>query len=114
MYRVKNTMSVSASHRISFAGGTQTEPLHGHNWKITVYCAAEELDADGMVVDFLDIERRICGVLDHGDLNELLPFNPTTENLARWICEQIPQCYKVEVEESPGNEASYEKTSCPT
>jgi 6-pyruvoyltetrahydropterin/6-carboxytetrahydropterin synthase len=102
-------MEVAASHRISFAGGTQTEPLHGHNWKITVYCATEELDADGMVVDFLDIERRICGTLDHADLNEVLPFNPTTENLARWICEQIPQCYKVEVEESPGNEASYER-----
>ena len=102
-------MEVAASHRISFAGGTQTEPLHGHNWKITVYCASEELDADGMVVDFCEIERCICGYLDHGDLNELLPFNPTTENLARWICEQIPQCYKVEVEESPGNEAIYER-----
>jgi 6-pyruvoyltetrahydropterin/6-carboxytetrahydropterin synthase len=45
----------------------------------------------------------------HHDLNEVLPGNPTTENLARWICDQIPQCYKVEVEESPGNEASYER-----
>ena len=48
-------MTVSASHHISFAGGTQTEPVHGHNWRITVYCAAEELDADGMVVDFCEI-----------------------------------------------------------
>ena len=109
MYRVKKTLEVSASHHISFAGGSQTEPDHGHNWKITIYCAAEELDADGMVVDFCEIERRICGSLDHRDLNEVLPFNPTTENLARWICEQIPQCYKVEVEECPGNEASYER-----
>ena len=102
-------MEVSASHRISFAGGTQVEPLHGHNWKITVYCEAEELDADGMVVDFCEIERRICGTLDHADLNEVLPFNPTTENLARWICEQVPHCFKVEVVESPGNEASFER-----
>ena len=109
MYRVKKTLEISASHRISFAGGSQTEPLHGHNWKIVIYCASEELDADGMVVDFCEIERRICGALDHTDLNDVLSFNPTTENLARWICEQIPQCYKVEVEESPGNEASYER-----
>ena len=109
MYRVKKTMTVAASHHISFAGGTLTEPDHGHNWKITVYCEAEQLDADGMVVDFCEIEHRICGTLDHRDLNEVLPCNPTTENLARWICEQIPQCYKVEVEECPGNEASFEK-----
>ena len=108
MYRVKKTLEVSASHRISFACGTQTEPLHGHNWKITVYCAAEELDADGMVVDFCEIERRICGALDHADLNEVLPFTPTTENLARWICEQIPQCYKVIVKETSDNTATYE------
>ena len=109
MYKVKKTMWVSASHHIRFAGGMKMEPDHGHNWKITVYCAAQELDEDGMVVDFVDIERRICGALDHRDLNEVLPCNPTTENLARWICDQIPGCYKVEVEESPGNEASYEE-----
>ena len=108
MYRVKKTLEVSASHHISFAGGTQTEPDHGHNWKITIYCAAEELDADGMVVDFVDIENRICGALDHRDLNEVLPFNPTAENLARWICEQIPHCYKVIVRETSDNTATFE------
>ena len=108
MYKVKKTLEVAASHHISFAGGTQTEPDHGHNWKITVYCASEELDADGMVVDFCDIERRICGALDHRDLNEVLPCNPTAENLARWICEQIPDCYKVIVKETEDNTATYE------
>ena len=108
MYKVKKTLEVAASHHISFAGGTQTEPDHGHNWKITVYCAAEELDADGMVVDFCEIERRICGALDHRDLNEVLPFNPTAENLARWICDQIPHCYKVIVRETSDNTATFE------
>ena len=108
MYKVKKTMTVSASHHISFAGGTQTEPDHGHNWRITVWCAAEELDADGMVVDFVDIENRICGALDHRDLNEVLPFNPTTEHLARWICDQIPHCYKVIVRETSDNTATFE------
>ena len=34
---------------------------------------------------------------------------PTAENIARWVCKQIPQCYKVEVQESEGNIVIYEK-----
>ena len=61
-----------------------------------------------MVVDFTEIKRRIRGVLDHRNLNEVLPFNPTAENIARWCCEQVEQCYRVEVQESLGNVAVYE------
>ena len=38
---------------------------------------------------------------------KLLPFNPTAENIAKWICDQIPECYKVSVQESEGNTATY-------
>ena len=61
-----------------------------------------------MVVDFSHIKERITSYLDHGNFNELLPFNPTAENIARWICEQTPNCYRVDVQESEGNTASYE------
>lgn len=107
MYRIKKTLEFAASHRLSFSASGCSEPLHGHNWQVCVYCESEELDQDGLVVDFLEIERRIHGYLDHQDLNEMLPFNPSAENLARWICEQIPHCYRVDVVESQGNEASY-------
>ena len=39
----------------------------------------------------------------------MVDFNPTAENLARWICEQIPNCYKVKFQESEGNVAVYVK-----
>ncbi len=108
MYKVKKTMEISASHSLHFSKAGVDEPMHGHNWTVTVWCRSEELDEDGLVVDFLDIERRIHDYLDHGNLNELLPFNPSTENLARWICEQVPKCWRVDVRECEGNEASYE------
>ena len=65
--------------------------------------------ADGMVVDFTRIKEVVMEKLDHQNLNEVLPFNPTAENIARWVCKQIPQCYKVEVQESEGNIVIYEK-----
>lgn len=67
------------------------------------------LNADGMVVDFTRIKEVVMEKLDHQNLNEVLPFNPTAENIARWVCKQIPQCYKVEVQESEGNIVIYEK-----
>ena len=51
----------------------------------------------------------MMGRLDHQNLNEVLQFNPTAENIAHWICEQIPFCFKVEVRESEGNTVIYEK-----
>ena len=88
---------------------SKCEQLHGHNWKITIHCKSKELNSEGMVVDFTHIKQQIADRLDHANLNEILPFNPTAENIARWICEQIPQAYRVDVVESQNNEASYEK-----
>ena len=62
-----------------------------------------------MVTDFSLIKKLIHEKLDHKNLNEILPFNPTAENIARWICDQIPFCFRVEVQESEGNIAIYEK-----
>lgn len=50
---------------------------------------------------------RFTAISDHGNFNKLLPFNPTAENIARWIVEQIPECYKATVQESEGNVAIY-------
>ena len=58
-----------------------------------------------MVIDFKHVKDRIHGYLDHGDLNELLPFNPTAENIAEWIVNEIDWCYKAVVKESYGNVA---------
>lgn len=102
-------MEISAAHRLNLSYESKCQNLHGHNWHVTIYCKAKELNQDGMVCDFTHIKKAIHEKLDHQYLNDILPFNPTAENMARWMCEQIPTCYKVSVQESDGNIATYEK-----
>ena len=109
MYYVKKTLEISASHRLTLDYESKCENLHGHNWLITVYCKARTLDQNGMVCDFSVIKRKLNDTPDHKNLNEVLPFSPTAENLAKWMCDVTPNCYKVEIWESENNKAVYEK-----
>lgn len=109
MYIVKKRIEISAAHSLRLSYQSKCENLHGHNWIITVYCRSMELNEDSMVIDFAHIKKAITSRLDHQNLNEVLPFNPTAENIARWVCEQLLCCYKVEVQESENNIAIYEK-----
>lgn len=107
MYYISKTLEISASHQLHLSYESKCQQLHGHNWLVTIHCRAKELDENGMVVDFTQIKRLIADRLDHTNLNEVLPFNPTAENIAKWVCDQIPQAYRVDVVESKGNTASY-------
>lgn len=107
MYYVSKRMEIAGCHRLRLPYYSKCANMHGHNWIITVFCKSETLNESGMVVDFTHIKKAIHDKLDHQNLNELFDFNPTAENMARWICDQIPRCYKVEVQESEGNIATY-------
>ena len=110
MYCIKKRMEISASHRLALSYPSKCENLHGHNWIIDVYCRSETLNQDGMILDFSHIKEKVHKVLDHGNLNDILPMNPTAENIAKWVADTVGEsCYKVTVQESEGNLAIYEK-----
>lgn len=109
MYYVSKRMEIAGSHHLTLSYESKCSNLHGHNWIVTVCCKSEELNKDGMVIDFKHVKDKIHGLLDHQNLNEIFDFNPTAENIAKWIVDQFPQCYKAIVQESEGNIACYEK-----
>lgn len=108
MYTVTKRLEISAAHQLSLNYESKCKNLHGHNWITCVTCRSETLDANGMVVDFKHIKNLVSDMLDHQYLNDVLQCNPTAENIARWICEKVPHCVKVSVQESEGNVAVYE------
>ena len=109
MYYVVKRLEISAAHSLMLSYESKCEEMHGHNWIVKIYCKSEKLNFDGMVTDFTVIKRKIEGALDHKHLNNVLPFNPTAENIARWICDNTDNAYRVEVWESENNMAAYER-----
>lgn len=120
MYKVTKRMEIAGSHCLDLPYESKCQNLHGHNWIVTVTCAATVLTKYGMVIDFTAIKKLIHDRLDHKNLNEVFDFNPTAENIAKWIDETISQylededeypydtyCERVTVQESEGNVASY-------
>lgn len=114
-WRISKRMEIAGAHKLNLPYESKCRNLHGHNWLVTVYCEGDELNAEGMIVDFALVKKEIHGFLDHGFINELIPrINPTAENMAKWIANKVTglcdtgHCYRVDIQESEGNVATYE------
>ena len=95
-YTLKIVTDFASAHTLRDYPGACSR-MHGHNWKVEVEVLAAELDPVGMGLDFKIIKRttkEITDQLDHQYLNELPAFahmNPTAENIAVYIFEQVSE-----------------------
>ena len=65
----KDYFNFASAHFLIFANGKR-EPLHGHNYQVSVK-AEGELDSAGVLLDFITFKplvKRICDSLDHRTL----------------------------------------------
>ena len=102
-----------------------TEPTHGHNFRVIVTVTGNHLDRAGMVIDFLELKTVVvaeAGRLNYCFLNENIEefqlnggaLSPSAENIAlvlfQRIKKRLPRGVKlssVQVHESPGCSATY-------
>ena len=100
-----------AGHRL-FQHGGKCEHFHGHNYVAEFFVSSNDQDAVGRVIDFSDLKRLCKGWIDeHWDHSFLvyekdenaihalqlvkpcklflMPYNPTAENMARYLLEEI-------------------------
>lgn len=110
MYRVRKRLEISAAHRLYLDYESKCQNVHGHNWIVEITCESDTLDENGMFYDFTHIKKKVMDKLDHKYINDVIPMNPTAENMAKWIADTIGEkCVKVSVQESEGNVAEYER-----
>lgn len=115
MYQIQKTFSFSASHVLmGLPDGHPCGRTHGHNYVVEVILESGDLDPVGFVVDYGElrvIKQYIDDVLDHRHLNEVLPVQPSAENIARHIYDRFkpvfPQLAEVRISETPKTWATY-------
>jgi 6-pyruvoyltetrahydropterin/6-carboxytetrahydropterin synthase len=90
MYEVTVEAHFSSGHYLRNYHGKCENP-HGHNYRVLVTLAGQELDDAGLLLDFKllkSVLRPTVTYLDHQMINDLEPFvtvNPSAENLARFF-----------------------------
>jgi 6-pyruvoyltetrahydropterin/6-carboxytetrahydropterin synthase len=94
MFEVTIEETFAAGHALRNYRG-KCENVHGHNYRAEVTLRGAELDAIGLLVDFVELKRVVHAVLDRMDhqwLNDFPPFdaiNPSAENMAKYIYDEV-------------------------
>jgi 6-pyruvoyltetrahydropterin/6-carboxytetrahydropterin synthase len=94
MFEICVEYTFAAGHALRGYKG-KCENVHGHNYRVQVMVAGEQLDSSGLLMDFVDLRKGIKGLverLDHRFLNDITPFdrvNPSAENMAKYFCDEL-------------------------
>lgn len=107
------TEPFSAAHH-NGPEGHRCRTNHGHDWLAIIEIQYGQLDELGWGPDFGALKKLVKS-LDHQDLNELLDFPPSAENIAKWLYDETTAFVSsklayvrfVEIHEGDGNVVVY-------
>ncbi len=133
MYSVSKTFSFCYGHRLLNDPG-KCARIHGHSANVTITLESDDLDEAGMVCHFNVLKEKVGGwiesTLDHrmmicrddafarvlkdaGEEYVEVGFNPTAENLAKFVFDHATAqglpVKEVELWESPTSKAVYRR-----
>ena len=122
MFTLSVKDSFAAAHRLVGYKG-KCEELHGHNFTVEVSIAGDDLQDDGMLLDFTILRghlHEVLDVLDHKYINDIPFFSgraSSAENIALYVFSEMEgrvgnnrvSVKKVTVWESDRACASYER-----
>jgi len=110
-----------ASHQLTLSDGSK-EPLHQHNWVVTVDVNSSELNSMGLIMDFRRLKTMVDNIVtdfDNIQLEKLDYFqqnNSSAEAVARYIYEKLEprlsgdlKLNYIRVAEQPGCSAKFSK-----
>lgn len=130
MYQVRKVFTFEAAHVLEASYSEDCQNLHGHHYVCEIFLEAEELNPNGMVVDFKRIKEMVQPIIDELDHSVILtttqtetfdenlarkefvmPKNTTAENLAETIFSHLKRhlfrVSKVRIHETPTGYAEY-------
>lgn len=115
MYEISKKFRFEASHSLILVGENHPcHSMHGHSYIAEFTFRSPILNNKDFLIDFReldDIKKFIDKNLDHKNLNDVLLFPTTSENIAKWLYDEwkdtYPQLYSVTIKETENSSATY-------
>ena len=115
MYTIRKKFRFEAAHRLMTSYSQKCQKVHGHSYVAEVFLQSNQLNEDGMVIDFGKLKNKLAEIFDKfdhsvvlckddkiaaniGDKEQeqmidfglvLVDWNPTAENMAKYFYYKI-------------------------
>jgi 6-pyruvoyltetrahydropterin/6-carboxytetrahydropterin synthase len=106
----------SAHYLPNVPAGHKCGGMHGHTYTLKISIKGKPSLQTGWIIDFTALKNKVkpwVDILDHQVLNTIDGLeNPTSENLCLWLWKkinpEIPNLYRIELNETPDSGVIYE------